>query len=196
VRVYVAVALTREPRGEVTGSVTSHASPGFLFDNNQKLAYSMANRMWGGPQSEYDLPELEQEALISLWRSSEAWDGRGKFSAFASQRMKWAILEYYRLRHPNRRSFTPVRVVSLEPKHTQWFDPRDQIEIRQLVTAMTAFNRDILEKYYVHGLLFREIGALYGMSGDWAAWKHRSILRKLRNLWFCPDLSTENPKNS
>lgn len=52
---------------------------------------------WVGRVSDVILEELEQVGLTRLYLESEKWNGRGKWPHYATQRIRWAMLDWLRI---------------------------------------------------------------------------------------------------
>lgn len=143
--------------------------------------------------------DLLQHARLALLKARDEFDGRGTFEAFASQRMRWALIDAIRdvgptgcgRPDPARASLTSkVRMRSLEDGEADGLagaseDPIAGIErerLRAMVDKLPARLRRIVTEYHFEDKNHREISISLGVNESRVCQLHKRALGCLRAL--------------
>lgn len=163
-----------------------------LYDRYGRLAFSLAVRIVGSPES---AEEIVQEAFLSLWRGAVSYQaGRGTVRT-------WLLsITHHRAIDAVRRRASRVQTAPLDDRaqfvgaQDVWLDVSRSLtrdEVRIALARLPTEQRESIELAYFGGLTYPEIAQRLDLPLGTVKSRLRLGLQKLRTLLENPNLTPE-----
>lgn len=163
-----------------------------LYDRYGRLAFSLAVRIVGSPES---AEEIVQEAYLSLWRGAVTYQvGRGTVRT-------WLLsITHHRAIDAVRRRASRVQTAPLDDRaqfvgaQDVWLDVSRSLtrdEVRTALERLPIEQRESIELAYFGGLTYPEIAQRLNVPLGTVKSRLRLGLQKLRSLLENPNLTSE-----
>jgi RNA polymerase sigma-70 factor, ECF subfamily len=154
-----------------------------IFDRHASVAFSLAYRMCGRPAMAED---IVQEAFVSLWRSSAAYDpSRGSVRAWVLSAVRNRAIDAFRREGARATSDldqhgVAERVAALELTDREVERRDDARQVRDALRALPADQRQVIELAFFGGFSHTQIAEMLKLPAGTVKGRMRLGLSKLR----------------